>query len=98
MPKIKIFSTTTCVYCRALKDYLKSKNVAYEEVLLDQQPEAIQTSIDTCGSMGVPCTHITLDDGTEERILALTKSALINFWVWSKVNSNEGYLARTNHC
>ena len=32
MPKIKIFSTTTCVYCRALKDYLKSKNVAYEEV------------------------------------------------------------------
>ena len=79
MPKIKIFSTTTCVYCRALKDYLKSKNVAYEEVLLDQQPEAIQTSIDTCGSMGVPCTHITLDDGTEERILGFDKERFNKF-------------------
>lgn len=74
MPKIKIYSTMTCVYCHALKDYLKSKNVAYEEVLLDQQPEAIQTSIDTCGSMGVPCTHITLDDGTEEKIMGFDRS------------------------
>lgn len=73
MPKIKIYSTTTCIYCHALKDYLKSKDVTYEEVLLDQQPEAIQTSIDTCGSMGVPCTHITLDDGTEEKILGFDR-------------------------
>lgn len=73
MPKIKIYSTTTCVYCRALKDYLKSKNVAFEEVLLDQHPEEMQASMDTCGSMGVPCTHITLDDGTEERVLGFDK-------------------------
>lgn len=73
MPKIKIYSTTTCVYCKALKDYLKSKNVAYEEVLLDRQPEEVQASIDTCGSMGVPCTHITLDDGTEQHILGFDK-------------------------
>ena len=78
MPKIKIYTTTTCVYCKALKAYLKSKNVAYEEVLLDQQPEEIQTSIDTCGSMGVPCTHITLDDGTEERILGFDKPKFDN--------------------
>jgi glutaredoxin 3 len=74
MPKIKIYSTTTCVYCKALKAYLKSKDVTYEEVLLDMQPEAVQASIDTCGSMGVPCTHITLDDGTEEKILGFDKA------------------------
>lgn len=73
MPKIKIYSTTTCIYCRALKDYLTSKNVAYEDVLLDKQPEEIQASIDTCGSMGVPCTHITLDNGTEEKILGFDR-------------------------
>jgi len=73
MPKIIIFSTTTCVYCHALKGYLKSKHVAYEEVNLDEQPEEIQTSVDTCGSMAVPCTHITLDDGSEERILGFDR-------------------------
>jgi glutaredoxin len=69
MPKVKIFSTTTCPYCIAEKKYLTSKNIAFEEVLLDEQPEEIQTSIDTCGSRGVPCTHITQDDGTEVNIL-----------------------------
>jgi glutaredoxin len=57
-----------------LKEYLKSKGVAYEEILLDEQPEQIQASIDTCGSMGVPCTHITLEDGTEEKILGFDKA------------------------
>jgi glutaredoxin 3 len=69
MPKVKIYSTTTCPYCIAEKNYLKSKNIAFEEVLLDQQPEEVQTSIDTCGSRGVPCTHIVKDDGTEVSIL-----------------------------
>ncbi len=73
MPKVKIFSTTTCIYCKALKDYLSSKSVAYEEVLLDVQPDAIQELIDTCGSMGVPCTHITLDNGDEVKILGFDK-------------------------
>ena len=40
--------------------------VSFEEVVLDQHPEEIQALMDTCGFMGVPCTHITLDDGTEE--------------------------------
>jgi glutaredoxin len=72
--QIKIYSTRTCVYCHMLKEYLKSKGVAYEEILLDEQPEQIQASIDTCGSMGVPCTHITLEDGTEEKILGFDKA------------------------
>ena len=69
MPKVKIFTTTTCPYCHALKDYLKSKNVEFEEVVLDQQPQEVQNSLDNCGSMGVPCTHIVKDDGTEVNIL-----------------------------
>jgi glutaredoxin len=56
-----------------LKEYLKSKAVPYKEVYLDDQPEQMQASVDTCGSMGVPCTHIQLDDGSEEKILGFDK-------------------------
>lgn len=76
MTKVKIYSTTTCPYCKLAKEYFKEKGVEYEEVLLDQQPEKAQTSIDTCGSMGVPCIHITKEDGTEQNILGFDKAAL----------------------
>ena len=74
--KVKIYSTTTCVYCILEKQYLKSKGVEFEEIFLDKQPEQIQASFDTCGSMGVPCTHIIKDDGTQERILGFDKPKL----------------------
>lgn len=73
MPKIKIYSTKTCPYCHMLKDYLKSKNIAYEDVLLDEQPEKAVEAMHVCNSMGVPCTHIVFDDGREERILGFDK-------------------------
>lgn len=76
MMKVKIYSTTTCPYCKLAKEYFKEKNVAYEDVLLDRQPEEAQTSVDTCGSMGVPCIHITKDDGTEIKIMGFDKAAL----------------------
>lgn len=71
--KVKIYSTATCVYCHMEKNYLKSKGVEFEEILLDKQPEKIQEFIDTCGSMGVPCTHITQEGGQEEVILGFDK-------------------------
>lgn len=74
--KITVYSTTTCPYCKMLKQYLKDKQVAYEEVVLDQQPEKVQTFIDTCGSMGVPCTHVTRDDGTQAVILGFDKAKI----------------------
>jgi len=73
MPQVKIYSTTTCPYCKMLKSYLQEKGVTYEEILLDEQPDQIQKSIDTCGSQGVPCTHIVKDDGTEVSIMGFDK-------------------------
>ncbi len=55
------------------KNYLKSKNVEFEEVLLDREPDKIQEFIDTCGNMGVPCTHIVQEDGKEQKILGFNK-------------------------
>ena len=73
MPQVKIYSTTTCPYCKMLKSYLQEKGVVYGEILLDEQPDQIQKSIDTCGSQGVPCTHIVKDDGTEVSIMGFDK-------------------------
>lgn len=74
MPKITIYSTKTCPYCNMLKNYLKSKDVTFEEVLLDEQPERSVEAIHICNSMGVPCTHIVKDDGNEEHILGFDKT------------------------
>jgi glutaredoxin 3 len=76
MAKVRIYSTTTCPYCSAEKDYLKSRGVEFEEVLVDQKPDQVANLLDTCGSMGVPCTHILKDDGKEEKILGFDKPRL----------------------
>jgi len=76
MAKIKIYSTTTCPYCKMLKEYLTEKNIEFENVFLDQKPDQIQASIDTCGSQGVPCTHIIKDDGTEVSVLGFDKEKI----------------------
>lgn len=76
MPQVKIFTTSTCPYCHAEKQYLDNQGIEYEEVLLDEQPEEIRTMTDTCGSMGTPCTHIIKDDGSEVTILGFDKQQL----------------------
>lgn len=78
MAKVTIYSTTTCVYCHMEKEYLKSKGIEYEEILVDMQPEQIPKLLDTCGSMGVPCTHIVKDDGNDENILGFDKERIDN--------------------
>jgi glutaredoxin len=55
------------------KNYLKSKGVDFEDVLLDHHPDRIQEFIAKCGSMGVPCTHIIHEDGKEEHILGFNR-------------------------
>lgn len=76
MARVKVYSTTTCPYCKMLKAYLAEKNIPFEDVLVDQNPDQMQTFIDTCGSMGVPCIHITKDDGSEAKILGFNRPAI----------------------
>lgn len=57
-------------------EYLKSKNVDYEEILVDENPEAAQKMIDMSGQLGVPFTVISKDDGSEEKILGFDKKRL----------------------
>jgi glutaredoxin 3 len=76
MPKVKVYSTRTCVYCHMEKDYLRSKGIDFEEILLDDHPDKAAEAMHVCNSMGVPCTHIIKDDGGEAKILGFDKAKL----------------------
>lgn len=39
MPKVIVYSKVTCPYCHKAKALLSSKNVPFEEILIDQRPE-----------------------------------------------------------
>ena len=76
MPKVKVYSTRTCIYCHMEKNYLRSKGIDFEEILLDDMPEKAVEALHVCDSMGVPCTHIIKDDGSDVRILGFDKAKI----------------------
>lgn len=58
------------------KDYFRSKNVEFSEILVDENPDEAQKMIELSGQLGVPFTVITKDDGTTEKILGFDKERL----------------------
>lgn len=55
---VKVYSTQTCPYCHQLKDYLKEKNVEFEDIDVGADPAKAQEMIDKSGQMGVPVSDI----------------------------------------
>jgi glutaredoxin 3 len=56
--KIKVYSTPTCPWCRMLKDYLKEKNIEFENVDVSTDTKAAKYMVEKSGQMGVPQTEI----------------------------------------
>jgi len=72
--QVTIFSTTTCPYCKMLKDYLKEKNISYVEKLVDQDDAAKdEMMLESNGFLGVPFTLVRKDDGTKATIIGFDK-------------------------
>lgn len=76
MPKVRIYSTATCAYCKLEKAYFDQKGVKYENIMVDQDPEKAREMIELSGQMGVPYTVVTKDDGTEVGVLGFNKPKL----------------------
>ena len=76
MPKVTIYSTTSCPFCKMEKEYLTEKGIKYENIFIDQNPEKAKKLIEESGQMGVPFTEITKDDGTKVTILGFDKQKL----------------------
>ena len=70
MPKhIAIYTTNTCSYCVMVKRWLQSKDMAYEEINLDENPERRQEVLEMSGAMTVPVTIVTKNDDSKEVVV-----------------------------
>ena len=64
--KIKIYSTATCVYCKAEKAFLDEKGVHYDVVMVDEDEKLADELLKESGGLSVPFTIITDGDKTEK--------------------------------
>ena len=73
MTKVTLYTTATCPFCKMEKEYLDSKKILYEEVLVDENPQKAQEMLEMSGQMGVPFTVIETDNGQKINILGFDK-------------------------
>ncbi|MGA2910526.1 MAG: glutaredoxin family protein [Candidatus Microgenomates bacterium] len=75
--QIIVYSTTTCPYCKMLKDYLTEKKFVYTEKLVDMDEAAKNEMMASSGGfLGVPFSIISLDNGTKETVLGFDKGKI----------------------
>jgi len=73
---ITVFTTSTCAYCPMVKEWLKKKDLDYEEAVLDKDPTRQQEMIDKSGGMTVPVTLVTRDDDSEQIVIGFNPGEL----------------------
>lgn len=54
MPQVKVYSTPTCPYCIRVKEYLKQKNVVFQNIDVSQDKTSLEEMVTLTGQMGVP--------------------------------------------
>ncbi|MFH0891055.1 MAG: glutaredoxin family protein [Candidatus Liptonbacteria bacterium] len=71
-PKVTIYTTPTCVYCKIAKQYFQKHEIAYEEKNVAADRAAAQAMIDKTGQMGVPVIEVgdQVVIGFDEAVLA----------------------------
>lgn len=57
-PKVKIYSTPTCPYCQAAKEFLKEHKIKFEDIDVSKDPKAADEMVEKSGQMGVPVLEI----------------------------------------
>ena len=50
----KVYSTSTCPYCKLAKEYLSSKGIPYEDIDVSNDQEKAKEMVNISGQMGVP--------------------------------------------
>jgi len=57
-PKVTIYSTPTCHFCHAVKNFFAENNIEFTDYNVAQDAEKRTEMIDKSGQMGVPVTFI----------------------------------------
>ncbi|RST75083.1 glutaredoxin family protein [Siminovitchia acidinfaciens] len=55
---VTVYTTTRCPYCVMLKNFLMEREIPFNEVNVESDPEKMQELINKTGQMGVPQTEI----------------------------------------
>ncbi|MDP3948342.1 MAG: glutaredoxin domain-containing protein [bacterium] len=58
MPKVTIYTTPSCVYCRMAKDFFKKNNVEYSELNVVNDEKAREDMIKKSRQLGVPVIDV----------------------------------------
>jgi len=74
--KVKVYATTTCPYCTMIADWLTSKKVPFEKIMVDQDQKAAIAMVQKTGQMGVPVTEIEYPDRKPEIVVGFDQPQL----------------------
>ena len=55
---IAVYSTPSCSYCRMVKDWLKQRNVRFDDYNVASDQRRAEEMVRKSGQMGVPVTDI----------------------------------------
>ncbi len=55
---VTLYSTPSCSYCRLAKDWLRQKNVRFEEYNVAADPRRAEEMVRKSGQMGVPVLDV----------------------------------------
>jgi len=56
--KVKVYSTSSCPYCKMVKLFLDENNVPYDDFDVGMDREKLKEMVEKSGQMGVPVTDI----------------------------------------
>lgn len=73
---VKLYSTTTCPYCKMEKSWLDSNNIKHDVVMVDLDQKEAEAMVEKTGQMGVPVTEIGFEDGEPEFVTGFDKPKL----------------------
>jgi|GEM_PF-436972 len=53
-PRVTLYSSPTCYYCKKIKDYLKKNEVPYRDIDISKDQKAARRLVQKTGQIGVP--------------------------------------------
>lgn len=55
---VKIYTTPTCPYCKLAKEFMTQHNIAFQELDVSQDEQALNEMVQKTGQLGVPVLDI----------------------------------------
>lgn len=76
MKQVTIYSTPTCTYCNAAKEFFTANNIQFQSFDVASDLEKRQEMITKSGQMGVPVIFVEDSSGQSEMVVGFDKDKL----------------------